>query len=229
MENQEKMLSQPDTKLELPAGKKHIPTFIGITILILVALVLFGGVFVFQYFLNKSQSKIIQPQNQTAGPALNEVEGWKTYKSNIYDYEIKYPSAYKTSVEKVYTGMSDIDIADYNNSDYSITFEIFARNSDSIMKDCLKDLSGNNITKKVEINGNNFYAFYDKKQGTGGRMELALGGIESEYHIVRNNQCYIIRYTIVPANLSSPLPSQEKTNVQFSKLDQIFSTFKFTK
>ncbi|MCX6720913.1 MAG: hypothetical protein NTW11_03870 [Candidatus Staskawiczbacteria bacterium] len=83
MEEQEKMLGQPDAKLELPAGKRHIPTFVGIAIIVLVALVLFGGVFAYQYFATKN--------NSIAGPALSEVEGWKTYTNTQYGFEFKYP------------------------------------------------------------------------------------------------------------------------------------------
>lgn len=61
MEDQEKMLNQPEAKLELPAGRKGIPTFVGIAIIVVVAVLLFGGVFAYQYFTkidNQSQNPI---------------------------------------------------------------------------------------------------------------------------------------------------------------------------
>lgn len=171
----------------------------------------------FDLFLNTIQ---IYKTNQTAG--------WKTYKSNIYDYEINYPSAYKISTQSVPTGASGIDDAEYADKNYSFDFQVFARNADFIMKDCLKDLGGKDITKTIDINGNRFYAFNEKEQGTGGRMALVLGAIRSEYHIIHNNQCYIVKYGITPADLNSP-PASSQANSEFGILDQIFSTFKFTK
>jgi len=76
--------------------RKTIPTFIGIVIIVVVAIILFGGVFAYQYFATKnSQPKIVQPttqNNQTVGPALSEVEGWKTYTNNKFKYSFKYPA-----------------------------------------------------------------------------------------------------------------------------------------
>lgn len=50
--------------------RKAIPTFIGISIIVIVAVILFGGVFAYQYYFVKSQP-VIQVQNQTNQAVFN--------------------------------------------------------------------------------------------------------------------------------------------------------------
>lgn len=201
---------------------KKISTLAGILIIIATAIILFGGVFAWE----KSNPK---PETQNLN---SETAGWKTYKSNIWDYEIKFPPTYEISpgfISTPHTG-SDIDNAHYTDQDgYHFGFAVFARNEDFIVRDCLKDLTGNDIAKTKEVNGNTFYIFNEKEQGTGGRMALMLGGVSSEYNIMHNGYCYIVEYTMAPLTEKTPLPSQSDANVRFKILDQIFSTFKFTK
>ena len=65
---------------------KKISTKSGIIIIVAVAVILFGGVFSYQYFAvnTNNQSKL---QNQTAG--------WKTYKNNEYGFEVTFPDSWK--------------------------------------------------------------------------------------------------------------------------------------
>lgn len=63
---------------------------IGVIIIIAVAVVLFGGVFAYQYFATKN--------SPIAGPALSGVEGWKTYTNAQYNFEFRYPSDILTMV-----------------------------------------------------------------------------------------------------------------------------------
>ena len=68
---------------------KRISTLWGIVIIVVVAVVLFGGVFARQYFITKAnvesqiKSDIVQPINQTAG--------WKTYTGNVAGITFQYP------------------------------------------------------------------------------------------------------------------------------------------
>ena len=49
--------------------QKGVSTLVGIIIIIIAAIILVGGAFVYQYFLIKQlqQLKVIQPENQTTG------------------------------------------------------------------------------------------------------------------------------------------------------------------
>ncbi len=68
-------------------------TLVGIIIIIVVAVVIFGGVFAYQYFATKTQSVAsTQQSNQTAG--------WKIYTDKEYGFEIKYLSNLSANVDK---------------------------------------------------------------------------------------------------------------------------------
>ncbi|MDP1993666.1 MAG: hypothetical protein Q8K40_00315 [Ignavibacteria bacterium] len=96
---------------KLVGGKKGISTLIGIIIIIAVAVVAFGGVFVYQYFVTQQveptactkEAKVCL-DGSTVGrtgpncefaqcPATpNQTAGWKTYEDANRDFWIKYPS-----------------------------------------------------------------------------------------------------------------------------------------
>ena len=66
----------------------------GIIIIVVVAVILFGGVFAYQYFVTQKQ------QIQTAGlPVQSQqaTEGWKTYTNTKYGFEFKYPTGVNVS------------------------------------------------------------------------------------------------------------------------------------
>jgi hypothetical protein len=80
-------------------------TLIGIIIIVAVAVVIFGGVFAYQYFAVKNNNQLqVLNENQnitdktkideTANLAPSEVEGWKTYTNTEYGFEFKYPNEY---------------------------------------------------------------------------------------------------------------------------------------
>jgi len=84
----------------LPA-QAGISTLVGIVIILLVAGVLFGGVFAYQYFakspaLLEAQSQQIQTQNPQADnmEPVNQTAGWQTYTNTEYGYELQYPNGW---------------------------------------------------------------------------------------------------------------------------------------
>jgi hypothetical protein len=66
--------------------QKGISTLVGITIIVVIAAILFGGVFVYQYFATKSQTSATNVQNSNVQTA-----GWKTYTNTQYGFEFQYP------------------------------------------------------------------------------------------------------------------------------------------
>ena len=68
----------------------QISTPVGLSIIALAVIILFGGVFAYQYFATKiSQPKIVQPT-----PQNNLTAGWKTYSDSNQGVSFKYPSSW---------------------------------------------------------------------------------------------------------------------------------------
>ena len=105
----------------------------------------------------------------------SETTDWKTYQSNLWNYEIKLPVEFKILPGSASEGFgADIDQVQFTDQDgYFYNFSAFARNADFILRDCTtqKDFYGNDMKTK-EVNGNQFYAYADRRVGTGGRMSL---------------------------------------------------------
>jgi len=62
-------------------NQKKVSTLVGVIIIIVAAVVLFGGIFTYQYFSAKANN--IQTTDQTVG--------WKTYTNTQYGFEVQYP------------------------------------------------------------------------------------------------------------------------------------------
>jgi hypothetical protein len=87
--------------------QKEISTSIGIIIIALATVILFGGVFAYQYLAVKESQRVVKPDNQTTGFPMKIIEtsDWQTYTNTKYGYEIKYPTGWIT----------DVNLASYNN------------------------------------------------------------------------------------------------------------------
>jgi hypothetical protein len=72
---------------------KKISTLVGIVIIVAVAVVIFGGVFAYQYFAIKTNS----------GAKDSQTAGWQTYTSNELKYSFKYPSGWKVIPNYAYS------------------------------------------------------------------------------------------------------------------------------
>ena len=74
---------------------KGISTPLAITIIIVLAVVLVGGVLSYQYYwLPKEEVK----KSETETPK-DETADWKTYRNTKYGYEIKYPNDWDSPIE----------------------------------------------------------------------------------------------------------------------------------
>jgi hypothetical protein len=81
---------------------KKVSTLVGIIIIVLSAVVLFGGVFIYQYFYAKPATSVTTQKQEIlnkpfplAGEPTNQTAGWETYKNSQYGFEIKYPGNWK--------------------------------------------------------------------------------------------------------------------------------------
>jgi len=104
--------------------QKGISTIAGITIFVVVAVFTFGGVFAYEYYLEKNEQKAegdqqtepiactmeakICPDGSSVGrtgpncefaecPIVDQTAGWKTYTNAQYGFEIKYPNDFYTN------------------------------------------------------------------------------------------------------------------------------------
>lgn len=81
--------------------QKRISTLAGIVIIAIAAVVIFGGIFAWQYI---SKSQIPTPNTQSNLNVQNqntETADWKTYKNDEYGFEIKYPKEFTGSVSEI--------------------------------------------------------------------------------------------------------------------------------
>ena len=79
--------------------QKQISTLVGIIIIIIAIVILFGGVFAWQYFATKNSAQI---QGQTAD--------WKTYTNSEYGFELKYPSDWIEMIPKSWSTEANLSI-----------------------------------------------------------------------------------------------------------------------
>jgi hypothetical protein len=199
----------------------------------LIAIIFFIGVFpALCFYIGNRYGEVKELYQAIPNESYSKAENnsvnmsdWKTYKSDLYGYEIKLPPGYEVVKDVVGTlGVPDIERINYSDKDHSFRFQVYARNTDWIMKDCLKSIDGKDISETKEINGNTFFAFKKDKEVLGNRNPVP-GSIESEYRIIHDGQCYFIDYSIFPESSISSM----NTKSQFNILSQIFSTFRFIK
>jgi len=87
--------------------QKQISTLVGVIIIVAVAVVLFGGVFAYQYF-SKSQTPITNDQqNSNTQTITDETAGWKTYTNDDWGIEFKYPEVLGEPVLKEFNQISN--------------------------------------------------------------------------------------------------------------------------
>jgi hypothetical protein len=85
--------------------QKGISTLIGILIIVVASVILFGGVFAYQYFATKNNDQLqVQSQQQVTNQQTNnnqptnQIAGWKTYTNTQYGFEIKYPDGWDNKI-----------------------------------------------------------------------------------------------------------------------------------
>ena len=98
--------------------QKGVSTLVGIIIIIVVAVVLFGGVFAYQYFSKSQQNSEFFGSSQKTTQTQTQTSGWKTYVDGVAGITFQYPaklntdyiSLTKPSVIITSPGSNNIDI-----------------------------------------------------------------------------------------------------------------------
>lgn len=82
----------------MPSQKK-ISTLVGIIIIIVVAVVIFGGVFAYQYFSTKFQLTVPPQQTPASITTTTPVQtaGWDTYTDSVANITFQYPAKLNSS------------------------------------------------------------------------------------------------------------------------------------
>jgi hypothetical protein len=214
-----------------------------ILVIVIIVLVVVAGFFAYQYFSTKTQPVVQTQQNQNQQQQtvnqqtnnvqpINQTAGWKTYINNDYGFSIQYPDGAKiTDVDM--TGGRNVSIqipVSGKNSLTGKTLEIaivtqqYEHNGPALVPaSCNADTFYNSKTSNVVLNGMTFIK---------GNVSGAFGGMQSssyaiEYCIMRGDKSFRLT-SLLSSSRNSQLPSfniDEESKV----LDQMISTFKFTK
>jgi hypothetical protein len=195
----------------MPKQKKQIPTWVGILIIIIFAVVIFGGVFAYQYFFVKLPTVVESPQTQ------NQTAGWKTYSNTQYGFEFKYPLL--VTRREISADVVRLDVT-ANNFDVSgmITVLVAPKNNPLILKK-LEEPKGAIIFNKTDKV--NDLDWQKKEIVEAPQNGIGTYGDEMTYYIEKNDLIYSFTcYGCVP-----PPDGGGVVNKIFPIL---LSTFKFT-
>ncbi len=192
---EKKTLPASATPKALQAG---IPTFIGIVIIVVVAVLLFVGVFTWQYFLMSQEQPIVQtPQVQ------DQTAGWKTYANSLF--EIKYPDGYTVSEpDGKYT---------------EIIFHKDKRTFDILMTENCGSASSAD-TSVANINGVNFIKYYESRN-----YSSKISTSAYKYCAMKGSWAYNLSLMIESSNSfeadSDPVLNQILSTFKFTTPDQV--------
>jgi len=83
--------------------KKHILILVDIVIILVLAVIAFGGVFAYEYFATRTQSIIPAQQNQAQNTTTptNQIAGWQTYTDTVDGIQVKYPPYFDLKMSSV--------------------------------------------------------------------------------------------------------------------------------
>lgn len=196
---------------------------ITILIIIVVAILAVAGFFAYEYSRFHRNEDLVPPTNlqadQTAGPALSSVEGWKTYTNTQYGFEIKIPNdAQVTSVKR--NGGNEIEFV-ISPSRKSVFVDIGTQ--DEFRGIPHSDYCDSKNVDQKNINGVNFYVGDVSFEYSG----ASAGNIATQYCTIKNSIHYKL-ISLVPYDKTSSNPDISNPNEKDLILDQIISTFKFT-
>lgn len=210
--------------------QKGISTLIGIIIIAVVAVVLFGAVFAYQYFVAKSKTPISNVQSNSNTQTTNtETVGWKTYVNSEYGFEITYPVAGDVAERKNKDGSKTI-VMNLNPSDSptqrSIEINVTKTNSDYACIEFMNSLVENVYPDDtVNINGFDFLKTNLNNPNIGSKNNIYPGAYVDDYCMVRGEKVYWIdTFMRIPNNYKYSGNVESDVDINYA-----ISTFKFTK
>jgi hypothetical protein len=148
---------------------KKVSTLVGIIIIIAVAVILFGGVFAYQYILKSQQNSNFFASSQKTNQT--QTVGWKTYKNNVV--EIKYPNNWKIGQNYIIVGDSNLVFCPENLSD----------NSETV---CKMIAEGTNNAPSY-VKGLIFLYVYDSVENINNPSYKYLGAKDGKYYYLWDN------------------------------------------
>jgi len=199
--------------------------FVGVIVVILVAVGILAGLFLYAQKIGLLSENNFSEQNQE----LDEANGWKTYINKQYEFEIKYPS------ENCALGMSKFVLFDCNTLGEDGTDKFGEINihvvdipagknfQDVVLANTVFDGSGMNptsISKFTQVRINKL-VFYKIKTG---RFEGVLSYV---YYLQRDNVVFAFSFTSRGVDWTNPNLDEEADSTHVI-LKQMLSTLKFT-
>ena len=158
------MQEQFNQPAQLNTKPKLIPTWLGILIIVLVAVLLFGGVFGLQYYLNQNNTDFQNENNQNT-----ETAGWQTYTNTEYGFEVSFPQRWSDyRVEK---------------SENTVIFKL----ESSLDNDYHRVFSIGTCPKEDFQKGE----FYEVKTGCGGNYISEKDGMIFNYSLGHDDEGYV--------------------------------------
>jgi len=182
--------------------QKGVSTLVGIIIIVVVAVVLFGGVFAYQYFTAQTQPVVQNQQVQN-----NQTAGWKTYTNTQYGFDVKYPPI--LTVSEIQESIAFANLSAINSQGSGIAFSVVKGNVLELKTPALANLEDKG---EITIGG------YSAK-----KVFRPLGPT--------NRTTGTILYYVSGKDISImyQLYTSDFHKISESDMDIILSTFKFTK
>jgi len=213
----------------IPKQKKQIPSWVGFVIIIGFAVVIFGGVFAYQYFIAKNQPVIQPPQ------LLNQTANWKTYTNDQYGFEIKYPINLSLKTQKQESLSEEIITIEDNDSINPAMCQIIAQ-LNKYAKGTSEEwaTAQQKYKKEADQKGEGDYnlEISDVKIGGLDVKKIYTENLNDVKNLSQNKTNIFFRKSGVDYYLSYfnklVQNGKEITNFNYKICDEIFSTFKFT-
>lgn len=209
-------------------NQKGISTLVGVVIIIAVAVILFGGIFAYQYFATLKANN--QPQVQNQQQAINQqtnnnqpadlTAGWKTYNETDFGFSFKYPNTWIAD-DNLTLNTCCLNVSNYDpikkQSQFLEKGEIEIQIAD-YKKSALTTLK--DFVSAMTYMESNIKATSVK--------EVNIAGIQGIYSNLNGDQYYLPKSPTEGISITIFNHPESKNGFE-AIIDQVLSTFKFTR